>query len=306
MNFKVANIIAKISLAVSLIIVNQLWVFAENVKTTIGFKSTYSSGISDTNIVYKPYCKIGYEINFFKIEAIGTYNINQQITDGMGNFTEINTGQGQVKTLLSIGDIIDIGAGYSLARGQNSYNSKMYTINGSIYIGDVTLDLDFSNENKKYEYTTEMEIINKTFSGSLSYDVNDFLGYEIEYNYLSNNLSNLGYTYYKNSGRFGISIYSNTSIYMIGGTVGKDSGDYMIYGGDVAISKRIYDMVKFMILYTIDYYNAPSVSKTTTSGGGHGGNQSSGYKGMNPYISSDLVGKSFFAHSLGVSISCSF
>ncbi len=299
-----ANVIRNIWLAVFLVIINQLLVFAENIKTTIGFKSNYSSGISDTNIIYKPFCKIGYEINIFKVEATGTYTINQQITDGMGNFTEINTGQGHVKTVLMIGDIIELGGGYTLGCGQNSYTSKMYTINGSIYIGDITLDLDYSKENKNYEYTSEIDIINHSFSGSLSYDANDFLGYEIEYHYMANNFSNLGYTYFKNNARVGVSVYADTSIYMIGGIIGKDSGDYMIYGCDVAMSKKIYDVLKCMILYTVDYYNAPYV--TTMSGGGHGGNNGGGYKGMNPYIRSDLAGKSFFAHSLSASLSCSF
>lgn len=279
-------------------------VFAENIKTSIGIKANYSSGISDTNIAYKPFGRLGYEISFLNVEVTGTYTFHQQITDGMGNFTEINTGQGQIKTLLSLGDILDFGGGYSLAKGGNSYNSTMYVINGSLYIGDVTLDLDYTREDKKYFYNYDISIVSHTFIGSLSYDLTDVIGYELEYHYLSNNFSNLDYTYDKNIARFGISVYGDHTIYMAGINAGTDSGDYIIYGADVGLSKKVYDGIKVILTYNIDYYNPPAI--TSTSGGGHGGQNGGGYKGMNPFIRSDLAGKSFYSHSLSASLSYSF
>jgi len=279
-------------------------VFAEKIKTTIGFKSTYSSGISDTNIAYKPFGRIGYAVSFLEIEATGMYTIHQQITDGAGNFSEINTGLGQIKTLLSIGEFMELGGGYSIAKGENSFNSKMYMINGSIYIGDATIDLDYTSEDKQYDYNFNIDIINHTFIGSLSYDLNDIIGYELEYHYLSNNFSNLEYTYDKKIVRIGMSLYDDQTVYMVGINAGTDSGDYTIYGADFGLSKKVYNTIKMMIAYNVDYYNHPSV--TSTTGGGHGGSNGSGYKGMNPYIRSDLAGKSFFAHLLSVSLSYSF
>jgi len=221
-----------IFLTTMIIMLYPFMVPAETVKTTLGFKTNYSSGVSDTNIAYKPYGKIGYDISFLNIEVTGTYIIHQQITDGMGNFTEINTGQGQIKALLSLGDIMDFGGGYSLVKGQNSYNTTMYMLNGSLYIGDVTIDLDYTREDKSYFYNSDVEIINQTFIGSLSYDFNDDIGYEFEY-----------------------------------------------------------------------HYNPPTITSTSR---GHGGPSGGGYKGMNPYIRSDLAGKSFVSHSLSASLSYSF
>jgi len=293
-----------IFLTTMIIMLYPFMVPAETVKTTLGFKNNYSSGVSDTNIAYKPYGKIGYDISFLNIEVTGTYIIHQQITDGMGNFTEINTGQGQIKTLLSLGDIVEFGGGYSLSKGQNSYKSNMYMVNGSLYIGDATIDLDYDKEDKSYFYNSDVEIIKQTFIGSLSYDFNDDIGYEFEYHYISNNFSNLDYTYDKKIARIGISVYGDHAVYMAGINAGTDSGDYMIYGADVGLSKKIYDGIKIILAYNIDYYNPPSI--TSTSGGGHGGQNGGGYKGMNPYMRSDLVGKSFYSHSLSASLSYSF
>jgi len=276
---------------------------ADSIKTTVGFKTNYSSGISDLNIAYKPFGKLGYNINFLNIEVAGTYTFHQQITDGMGNFTEINTGQGQIKALLSLGDIMDFGGGYSLAKGQNSYNTTMYMLNGSLYIGDATIDLDYTKEDKSYFYNSDVEIINQTFIGSLSYDFNDDIGYEFEYHYISNNFSNLDYTYDKKIARLGISIYGDHTVCMAGINAGTDSGDYMIYGADVGLSKKVYDGIKIMLTYNVDYYNPPSITSTSR---GHGGPSGGGYKGMNPYIRSDLAGKSFVSHSLSASLSYSF
>ncbi|MEJ5362619.1 MAG: hypothetical protein WHV26_11210 [Spirochaetota bacterium] len=288
----------------ALIINRPITLFAEKIKTTVGFKSAYSYGISDTNIAYKPFVRMAYDINFFKIEATGMYTIHQQITDGMGNFTEINTGQGQVKTLLTIGEVMELGGGYSIAKGENSYNSKMYMLSGSIYIGDATIDLDYNKEDKQYNYNLDVNIINYTFIGSLSYDINDLIGCELEYHYLSNNFSNLDYTYDKKIVRMGMSVYTDQTIYMAGINAGTDSGDYTIFGADFGLSKKVYTTIKIMIAYNIDYYNPPSV--TSITGGGHGGSNGGGYKGANPYLRSDMAGKSFFAHSLSASLSYSF
>ncbi len=286
-----------------IIICHPITLFAEKMKTTIGFKSTYSSGISDTNIAYKPFARIAYDINFFKIEATGMYTIHQQITDGVGNFTEINTGQGQVKTFLTIGEFMELGGGYSISKGENSYNSKMYMINGSIYIGDATIDLDYTKEDKQYDYNFDIDIINNTFFGSLSYDINDIIGYELEYHYISNNFSNLDYTYDKKIVRIGMSVYADQTIYMAGINAGTDSGDYAIFGADLGLSKKVYNSIKIMIAYNVDYYNPPAVTSTS---GGHGGSNGGGYNGMNPYIRSDLAGESFYDHLLSASISYLF
>lgn len=293
-----------IFLTVLIITCHPITVFAEKIKTTIGFKSIYSSGISDTNIAYKPFVRIAYDINFFKLEATGMYTINQQITDGMGNFSDINTWQGQIKTLLTIGELMDLGGGYSLTKGENSYTSRMYMANGSIYIGDATIELDYNRENKKYNYNGTIDINNQTFIGSLSYDISDLMGYELEYHYLSNNFSNLDYTYNKNIVRIGISVYGDHAVYMAGINAGTDSGDYTIFGADFGLSKKFFDAMKILLAYTVDYYNPPSV--TSTSGGGHGGSNGGGYKGMNPYLRSSLAGKSFFSHSLSASLSYLF
>ncbi|MCX8123526.1 MAG: hypothetical protein N3F66_05105 [Spirochaetes bacterium] len=287
-----------------LIVIHITLVHSKGLEATIGFKSKYTSGISDSNIVYKPYGKIGYDIDFLEINITGTYTIHQQITDGLGNFAEINTSQILIQSLINIADVFEVGGGYSLTKGDRSYNSSMYKINGCLYIGDITLDMDYSNEHIEYYFTTDVESKSKTFIGSLDYDANDSLGYELEYHYLSNNFSNLDYTYTKNIIRTGLSLYRDTTIYMAGINVGKDSGDYMIYGSDLAVSKKIYQKLKIMILYALDYYNAPTV--VTVSGGGHGGNNNAGHKGMNPYLRSNLIGKSFFSHSLSVSFSYSF
>ncbi|MGQ9844537.1 MAG: hypothetical protein ACUVRK_13385 [Spirochaetota bacterium] len=278
-------------------------VFPDTV-TTIGFKTNYSTGISDTNIAYKPYVRLVYEISDCKIEATGTYISHLQITDGMGNFTEINTGQGQITTLLSLSDIVEFGGGYSLSKGQHSYNSNMLMVNGSLYIGNATVDLDYSKEEKKYFYNYDIDIINQTFLGSVSYDVSDDIGCELEYHYLSNYFSSLDYTYYKNLVRLGIMVYSDHTIYMAGVNAGTDSGDYVICGADVGLSKKVYAGIKIIVAYNVDYYNSPSIS--STSGGGHGGKNAGGYKGTNPYLRSDLAGKSFFSHSLNASLSYSF
>lgn len=290
-------------LTIMIVTLYSTMVFPDTV-TTIGFKTNYSTGISDTNIAYKPYVRIGYEISAFKIEAIGSYISHQQITDGMGNFTEINTGQGQITTLLSLCDILEFGGGYSLSKGQHLYNSNMYMVNGSLYIGDATIDLDYSKEEKKYFYNYDIDIINQIFLGSVSYDVNDDFGCELEYHYLSNNFSNLDYTYDKNLLRLGILVYSDHTIYMIGVNAGTDSGDYVICGADVGLSKKVYDSIKIIVAYKVDYYNPPSIN--STAGGGHGGQNAGGYKEANPYLRSDQVGKSFFSYSLNASLSYSF
>jgi hypothetical protein len=287
-----------------IIICYPITVFAEKIKTSIGFKSIYSTGISDTNIAYKPFGKIGYAMSFLEIEATGMYTIHQQITDGAGNFAEINTGQGMIKTLLTIGEFMELGGGYSISKGENSFSSKMYMINGSIYIGDATIDLDYTREDKQYDYNVDIDIINHTFIGSLSYDINDIISYELEYHYLSNDFSNLDYMYDKKIVRMGISVYTDKTVYMAGINAGTDSGDYAIYGADFGLSKKVFNTIKIMIAYNVDYYNPPSV--TSTIGGGHGGSNGGGYKGMNPYLRSDLAGKSFFAHSLSASLSFSF
>ncbi len=281
MNYPNKQYFSIIFLATLIITSNPFVLFAENIKTTVGFKSNYSTGISDTNIAYKPFAKMKYEINFVDIEATGTYIIYQQITDGMGNFAEINIGQGQIKTMLTIGDVIEIGGGYAIAKGHDSYNSTLYMFNGSIYIGSLTIDLDYSNENKNYDFNGDIEILNNTFIGSVSYDINDVVGYELDYHYTYNNFSNMGYSYDKNIVRMGISVYGDQTIYMGGINAGKDSGDYMIYGADIGLNKKFYnDSIKIMIAYNVDYYNPPTVS--STSGGGHGGSHGGVYKGMNP------------------------
>lgn len=287
---------------------------AEGINATVGLKTNYSSGVSDTNIAYKPFGKIGYNSSFLNFELTGMYTLHQQITDGMGNFTEINTGQGQIKTLLKIDDVLELGGGYSLAKGEKSYDSRIYMISGSVYLGNLSFDVDYSKEDQKYKYNNDIEITGKSFFGSLGYDITDYVGIEFEYNYMSSDYSNLDYIYNKKVVRAGMSVYYDTTMYMAGISSGKDSGDYWIYGFDAGFSIKLLDAFKFMLLYNYDYYKAPSTISLTTStytgqkGKGNSLNINSGsyYKGSNPNFKSSVVGESLHSHSLSVSASYMF
>ena len=297
-----------ILIVVSMVICKSSLLFAEGFSSEIGIKSNYSSGMSSSNVNYRLFTKLLYSISFFKSQIMGTFIGNEQITDGLGNFTTINAGQGLVKAQCNLGDLLELGGNYSQSNGSMSYVAYNYGLFGSLYINQITFDIDYSYNTKKYDYNGFININEHYFAGSFSYECNDNVDYELEYNYKANEFEELSYTYSVNRGRAGMSIYSNNSIYMGGVTLGKDSGDYYIIGGDFGFSVRFKDTIKLIALYALDYYNAPSVTTSTGIGGGHGGQSGTeyGYKGMNPYMRSDLIGKSFFCHSINVSLSFIF
>ena len=55
------------------------FLFANTFTPTIGFRSSYTTGISEENISYKPFGKLSYKMVYLKTEVIGIYSINQQI-----------------------------------------------------------------------------------------------------------------------------------------------------------------------------------------------------------------------------------
>lgn len=273
-------------------------------KLEAGAKGYYSSGVSESNFYYKPFSDLGLRFSMFEIHGAYARFMEYQITDGNGNFTNVDINQTFMSVRFSPLNLFDI-------TGKYAYSFGEMKLEGHEYSGEVQLNLDKFSFSTMYEGKINSYVLNtriKTFSHAVSlgveYEFSKALSLDLVYEYSSIEFADLGYVYQKNTVRFGAVPEITESIFLMGGlSAGRDSDNYTILEADAGIRMKFFGMVKLTALYGIGCYLAPDFFSTFSDGsGGKGKIMPAGPSGhgsnTNPYLKSSKVGKTYLSHTL--------
>lgn len=263
----------------------------------IGAQGSYASGISESNITYKPYGDITLNTSIISLRAGIAEYIDYQILDGYGNYQTINTTQGKGGISLYPFKALELGAEYSYTKGSSGYISHDISGEAIIYIGDFTLEGSYNTVSSEYEFDgTPVAIDTKTAAGKLSFTRNDWT-VEGGYEYQSIRFDTLDYDYTKNLVRLGIIPDTGRNLLLMAGAGGgNDSADYTILTGDVGLIWKITTHVRLKGMYIISYYAAPGSDSTASTKSGKTSASDRG-SGTNPFLESSLIDQSYTSQS---------
>lgn len=275
------------------------------VTAKIGAQGSYASGISESNITYKPFADIALNTSIITLRAGVAEYLDYQILDGNGNYKTINTTQGKGGISLYPIKAIEIGAEYCYTKGASGYSSHDIFGEAIIYFGAFSAEGSYNAITTEYEFDgVPVTIDTKIAAGKISFTRNDWTvegGYENQ----SVRFDTLDYDYTKNLFRLGITPDTGRSLLLMAGVGGgNDSADYRILSSDLGLIWKITSHVRLKGMYIFSYYAAPGTDSTSTT---KSGKTSSGRgTSTNPFLENSLVDQSYTSQSLTLGIYLEF
>ncbi|HON80503.1 MAG TPA: hypothetical protein PK544_18575 [Spirochaetota bacterium] len=291
-------IVALILIASATVLSHTAFSAPPEVTFKIGAQGSYGSGISESNITYKPFGDIALNTSIMTLRAGIAENIDYQILDGYGNYDTINTTQGKGGISLYPFKAIEVGAEYRYTKGGSGYISHDIFGEAILYLGALALEANYNTITTEYEFDgVPVTIDTKTAAGKLSFTRNDWT-VEGGYEYQSIRFDTLDYDYTKNLLRLGIIPDTGRKLLLMAGAGGGgDSADYTIFSGDVGLIWKITSHLRLKGMYIISYYSAPDVNSTTSTKSGKTSASDRG-SGTNPFLESSLVDQSYTSQNV--------
>ncbi len=292
---------------------------------SIRAKGVHSSGISDANTYYKAFAGAGYDFNFLMISTEISRYFNYQTTDGLGSYDNINYNEAMLSADLTPLEWFSLNIEGRYSIGDSEYSGTGYAAGLILDFDIISLLADAALAEYEYDFDGNMiNFNNQDYSFEIDFSVSESLSFDAGILY-NNVIFEEDYEYSKYTGRIGTMFETFENLFFTaGGSAGKDSEDYNIWGFDAGFSWRIFDCIKLMALYSYQYYAVPDsyssgqTDTTVTKANGPGGPDSSddtdssgSYPGNggsinNPFLSSSKVGESYSSQTVSVSVSCVF
>ncbi|MFH0976409.1 MAG: hypothetical protein V1874_11565 [Spirochaetota bacterium] len=275
---------------------------------SLGTKGVYSSGVSDSYTYNRTDAKAGFKSEYVDLSAYIRRYFNYQIADGNGFFEYRAFNEAGLSLTAHMFGFIDLSGEYSHADNFDDLSRNTYYGNIELEFTHVILSGDYTRED--FGYTIDSNTINtekRNYSFTIELKFTESFSMDASYKHDNIYFNSLGYDYYKNIFRGGISIMPADYFFLIAGAGGgKDSEDYNIYSADCGVTFVIYSRFKLYCLYSYSYYDPAGTYTTSSSGGGGGSGHGHGSGGSNPYLSSDKIGESYSSHVLSFGMSVSF
>ncbi len=270
---------------------------------SLATKSMYSSGISDSYTFNRTDATGGFKSPYIDLSAFIRRYFNYQVTDGNGIYEYRSFYEGGLSFEAHVVNAVNITGEYS--RADDFSNLKRNTYYGAVELdfSPVILSADYSYED--FEYRISSNTINtekKNYSFAFEYNFTESFSMDAGYKRDNTYFNTLGYDYYKNIFRLGLTVIPASYLFFIaGGSAGKDSEDYLIYGADCGVTFLIYSRFKLFFLYAYSFYDPP---RADTVGGGGGGGSGHGPGKTNPYLASGKEGEAYSSYifTFGISV----
>ena len=271
---------------------------------SLATKVVYSTGISDPYTYNRTDVTGGFKSEYIDFSAYIRRYFNFQVTDGSGVYEYRSFNEAGMSLKAHLFSIVNLSGEYSRADDFNDLKRDTYYGAIEMDFSRVTLSADYSRENFEYKMNSNVIRTEKqNYSFTMDFNFTDSFSADAGYKHDNTYFNSLGYNYYKDIFRAGLTIVPADYLFLItGASGGKDSEDYTIYGADCGATLRLYSSFKVYLIYSFSYYDAP---QTETSGGG-GGGHGHGAGSTNPYLSSDRIGKSYYSHAITVGMSVTF
>lgn len=268
-----------------------------------GTKSVYSSGVSDSYMYNRSDVTCGFKSEYIDLSAGLRRYFNYQITDGYGAYEYHSFNEAGLSLELHL-DIMNLSGDYSRA-------DDFDDLKRDIYYGAIELDFTrvlfsagYSYEDFEYKMSSNtIHSEKRNYSFTFEYNFTDYFSIDAACFRDNTYFNTLDYDYNKNIFRGGLTVIPSDHLLLItGGSAGKDSEGYNIYGVDLGATLLIYSCFKMYFIYSYNYYDPPQTESSGSSGGGSG----HGYGGTNPYLSSDKIGNAYSSHLLSFGMSVTF
>lgn len=299
----------------------------------IGISGGYSTGMSVSNFYYRPFGNFYLKHRYVKFTAgISRYQ-NLLITNGYGIFERVNVTQPKFALSLYPLEMIELYGEYRFSSGDPShyYRGHEGTAGFLLDFDPVTIDASINIRNiayrfKTFDWQSAFTLLYSSISHSghvtsyylintsdikylddisaavtLSWFIIDKASIDATYYYMDSEFRYPKDSYHAHTGRIGFysDVWKYVSLY--GGiSLGIDSEQYLIAGGDLGINFNILGHASLSFTYMPGYYK----SRETVSLLDRLVNIYALYfidynimGSENPYLRSSLIGKSFMNHS---------
>ena len=272
---------------------------------TLASKGVYSSGISDSYMYNRSDAAGGFKSDYLDLSAYIRRYFNFQKTDGNGAYEYLSFNEAGLSLDAHITETLSLSGDFS--RADDFDHLKRDTYYGAVELdfSKIILSADYSLENFEYEmYSNIIKTERRNYSFTFEYNFTDSFSMDAGYRHDNTYFNTLGYDYYRNIFRGGITAIPTDYFFMIAGvSLGKDSEDYSVYGADLGTTFLIYSRFKLFFIYSFNYYNPP---QTESSGSGGGGGTGHGAGSTNPYLSSEKIGESYSSNVVTFGASFTF
>ncbi len=271
-----------------------------------GARGLYSSGVNEPNFSWRLDAAAGFSAVIFKALAGYTRHQRYQVTDGAGNYGNVDLGQPRAEIVCSPVPYFELSAGFKYSSGDRSFRGFEYRVMASLDLAEVSVSGEYASTKEDYVLGgLDIENNRSLYSLELAWNVSDMLWFDAGLDHDRIDFENTGAEYYKTVGRMGVGIEATVPLsVMFGAGIGRDSSDYSLYAADAGLNLKLQSGLRGSIFYSFMYYQAPT-SPSKEDGAGPGGGAGAGYgPDTNPFLRSSLVGKSFPAHSVSVGFSC--
>ena len=271
---------------------------------TLATKGVYSSGISDSYTYNRSDAAGGFKSKYLDFSAYIRRYFNFQLTDGNGVYEYSSFNEAGLSLDAHISGTLNLSGDYSRADDFGHLKRDTYYAAADLDLTKVVFYADYSLEKFEYEmYSNIVKTERRNYSFTFEYNFTDSFSMDAGFRHDNTYFNTLGYDYYRNIFRGGITAIPTDYFFMIAGvSLGKDSEDYTVYGTDLGTTFLIYSRFKLFVIYSFNYYKAPQ-SSTSGSGGGSSGH---GAGSTNPYLSSDKIGEAYSSNVLTFGASVTF
>ncbi len=261
----------------------------------------YASGISESAGYYQILAGIELGFPLLMVEAQGSRFVNYQLTDGDGNYNYAGINEGSGFVTLSPFEFLSLRGGYKYASGDMDYTRKEYVFSAEISGEAISLSSEYSTSKADYIFNDiDVQIGRKDLTVSLSIEITDATGFDLDYDRSSLSFSVGDYDYIRQTVRPGLFHGFNDSLFMmVGLKAGVDSADYRIFGCDAGLVAYPHSRVKITCICLAERFVAPYVESSTVESSTKKGGAVS--VSANPYLSSGMIDESYtsFLFSIG-------
>lgn len=305
----------------------------------IGMSGGYSTGVSVSNFHYRPFGNLYLKHKYIKFTAgISRYQ-DYLITNGAGKFERVNFTQPKVALSLYPHNVIELYGEYRFSAGDPSHYYRAHEATGGFLLdfNPVTVDASVNVRTTEYRFkafdwqntftllysdinhngnVTNYYAINisnlkslddLSATASISWYVIDTTSIDAAYYFLKSRFTYPNDSYYVHTGRIGAysDVWKYISVYG-GVSLGIDSEQYLIAGGDAGITFNILGYASLSVTYMPGYYKSRKSANSLDRLVEFYALYFVDYNIMgseNPYLQPSQIGKSFMNHSFNFSVS---